>query len=372
MKKVIALMLVLAMAMSLMACGASKAEDTPAGDASTPAAEEVADTSAEPEASEENLNGTTYKVGIVKFMDHASLNQIESNVQAELDAKGAELGVTFDYGDYTFNGQGDSTSLNQIASQLVADGVDIIVPIATPAAQVVQAATEDNQIPVVFSAVSDPVSAGLAESMEAPGANITGTSDALNTNTIMDLIFAADEDADYVGLLYSKSEDSSKQPIEDAKAYLDAKGIKYIEKTGTTTDEVSSAADALVAEGVDAVFTPTDNTVMNAEMAIYEKFAEAGIPHYTGADSFAVNGAFCGYGVDYAYLGVATADMVVDVLVNGADPATTAVQTFDNGTATVNTETCEALGLDLETVKTAFEPLCTEFVEVVTAEEMAE
>ena len=99
------------------------------------------------------------------------------------------------------------------------------------------------------------------------------------------------------------------------------KNIKYIEKTGTNTDEIQSAADALIAEGVDAVFTPTDNTVMKAELSIFEKFTEAKIPHYCGADSFALNGAFVGYGVDYANLGVQTADMVVDVLVNGADPA---------------------------------------------------
>ena len=179
-----------------------------------------------------------------------------------------------------YNGQADSTTLNQIATQLLDDGVDVIVPIATPAAQIVQAATEDNQIPVVFSAVSDPVGAGLAESMDAPGANITGTSDALNTNAILDLMFAANPDIKKVGLLYSQSEDSSKKPIEDAKAYLDEKGIEYVEKTGTNNTEVTQAADALIAAGVDAVFTPTDNTVMTAELAIYEKFIDAGIPHY--------------------------------------------------------------------------------------------
>ena len=86
-------------------------------------------------------------------------------------------------------------------------------------------------------------------------------------------------------------------------------------------------------------------------LGFYEKFIDAGIPHYTGADSFALNGAFVGYGVDYANLGQKTADMIADILMNDADPATTSVETFDNGTATVNTETCEGLGLDLETVK---------------------
>ena len=119
---------------------------------------------------------------------------------------------------------------------------------------------------------------------------------------------------------------------------------------------------------MDAVFTPTDNTIMTAELSIYEKFIEAGIPHYTGADSFALNGAFVGYGVDYANLGQKTADMIADILVDGAKPEETAVETFDNGTATVNTETCEALGLDLETIKKDFEPLCTQVNEITTAE----
>ena len=108
------------------------------------------------------------------------------------------------------------------------------------------------------------------------------------------------------------------------------------------------AAQAMVADGVDAVFTPTDNSIMKAELAIYETLAKAGIPHYTGADSFALNGAFLGYGVDYANLGVETANMVADILLNGADPATLAVKTFDNGTATINTEICTELGYDYD------------------------
>ena len=305
-----------------------------------------------------------YKVGIIQFVDDASLNQIEQNIEKELTTKSEEGEDTYVFDGYVYNGQADSTTLNQITTQLIDDGVDVIVPIATPAAQIVQAATEDNQIPVVFSAVSDPVGAGLAESMDAPGANITGTSDALNTNAILDLMFVANPDIKKVGLLYSQSEDSSKKPIEDAKAYLDEKGIEYVEKTGTNNTEVTQAADALIAAGVDAVFTPTDNTVMTAELAIYEKFIEAGIPHYCGADSFALNGAFCGYGVDYAKLGVETADMVIDVM-QGADPATTPIKTFDNGIATVNTETAEALGIDYS----GFAELCTGVIETVTAEE---
>ena len=305
-----------------------------------------------------------YKVGIIQFVDDASLNQIEASIEAELDAKSEEGEDKYIYEGYVYNGQADSTTLSQIATQLISDGVDVIVPIATPTAQIVQAATEDNQIPVVFSAVSDPVGASLVESMEEPGANITGTSDALNTNAILDLMFIANPDIKKVGLLYSQSEDASKQPIEDAKAYLEEKGVEYVEKTGTNNTEVTQAADALIAESVDAVFTPTDNTVMTAELGIYEKFIDAGIPHYAGADSFALNGAFCGYGVDYKNLGKETADMVVEIL-QGADPATTAVKTFDNGIATVNTETAEAIGLDYS----GFAEVFTQVIETITAEE---
>lgn len=340
-KKAAAVITVLAMAVGMTACGEAKKDDSQTG------------------------GRKVYKVGIVQYVDDASLNQIEKAIEQELDAKGAELGVTFQYSGYVYNGQADSTTLNQIAEQLVADNVDVIIPIATPAACIMQNATEDHPIPVVFSAVSDPVGAGLVASMDAPGANITGTSDALDTNAILDLMLAADPNVDYVGLLYDKGQDSSTKAIADAKAYLDGKGIAYIEKTGTTNEEISLAADALVAEKVDAVFTPSDNTVMKAELAIFEKFAEGGVAHYGGADSFALNGAFCGYGVDYVELGIATADMAVEILVNGADPATLAVRIMDSGIATVNTETAAALGLDYA----VFEGMCTQLVETTTAEE---
>lgn len=350
-QKILACTITSAMLLGLTACGSTASSSASAAASSAASA-----------------TGATYKVGIVQYVSDASLDQISDNVKAELDAKGAELGVTFDYKPYFQNGEGDSTVINQIASDLIADDVDIIVPIATPTAVVMQTATEENQIPVVFAAVSDPVGAKLVDSMKKPGGNITGTSDALDTSAIFKLMTAANPKCNYVGLLYDNGQDSSAQPIADAKAYLDKAGIKYIEKTGSTTDEINLAAQSLIAEKVDAVFTPTDNTVMTAELSIYEALSKAGIPHYCGADSFALNGAFCGYGVDYANLGVMTADMVVDVLVNGADPATTPVQTFDNGIATVNTDTCKALGLKLDTIKKDFAPLCTQVVETTTSE----
>ena len=356
-KKLMAAFLTGAMALSLAACGSSSSSDASSSTSSSAS-----------EKSQETAEGTTYKVGIVNYVDDASLNQIVSNIEAELDKKGEELGVTFDYEPYYSNAQADSTVLNQIATDLVADDVDVIVAIATPVAITMQTATEENQIPVIFSAVTDPVGAGLVDSMDAPGGNLTGTSDALDTSAIMNLIKAQNPDVAKIGLLYDTAQDSSEAAIEEAKAWCDENGVEYIEKTGSTTDDVSLAADSLVAEGVDAVFTPTDNTIMTAELSIYETFVNAGIPHYTGADSFALNGAFLGYGVDYANLGKETADMIYSILAEGKDPSTTPVITFDNGTATVNTEVCEALGYDFEKVSEAFAPYCTRVEEITTAE----
>ncbi len=349
MKKITAAALSLTLALSLAACSGGNGSSASGGGSSSG-----------------GENGTVYKVGICNYVDDASLNQIVDNIQTQLAALGEQYNVTFDISYDNCNG--DATVLNQIIANFLSDDVDLMVGVATPVATAMQAATEDSQVPVVFSAVSDPVSTGVVESLEAPGANITGTSDYLDTNAIMDLIFAANPDTKKIGLLYDQGQDSSATPIAHAKEYLDSKGIQYVERTGTTTDEVMLAAQALVSDGVDAVFTPTDNTIMTAELAIYETFIDAGIPHYTGADSFALNGAFLGYGVDYANLGVETANMVADILVNGADPATTPVKTFDNGTATVNTETCAALGLDYDTIAETFAPLCTKVASITTAE----
>ena len=336
---------------------------TGCGGAASSTASTASGAAASSEAASSAVAGETFKVGIVNYVDHASLNQIVESVESRLDELGAEKGVTFDYADYYANAQADQSNLNQIGADLVGDGVDVIVAVATPTAATMLAAVEDTDIPVVYSAVTDPAAAGF-DGEE----NITGTSDALNTEAIMKLITAVNPDIDTIGLLYDLSQDASTQAIADAKAFCDTNGIKYIEKNGTTTAEVQMAAEALIAAGVKAVFTPTDNTVMTAELSIYETFTEAGVQHYTGADSFALNGAFVGYGVDYVQLGEATADMVAEILCDGKTTADLPYQTFDNGIVTINTETAEALGLDLAALKEAFKPYCTEITEVTTAE----
>lgn len=345
-RKIAALLLTIAMVFSMAACG-SKTEEptgTEGGDAEV----------------------TSYKVGICNYVDDASLNQIVENIQAALAEKEAELGVKFEI--MYDNCNADAQVMNQIIANFIAADVDLMVGVATPVAMAMQAATEDNQIPVVFAAVSDPLGCGLVESLEAPGSNVTGTSDYLDTNAIMNLIFAIKEDTAKVGLLYDLGQDSSAAPIADAKAYLEGKGVEIVEANGTNNQEVIQAVQSLIDAGVEAIFTPTDNTIMTAELSIYEMLTAAGIPQFTGADSFALNGAFLGYGVDYANLGKETGYMVSGILTEGANPAETAVMTFDNGTATINTEICQQLGYDLAEVKASFEGLCTKIEEIQTAE----
>ena len=308
-------------------------------------------------------SGEVPVIGICQYGQHGSLDNCREGFLQGLEEAGLVEGTdyTIDYQNASF----DDNMAIQIAQAFSAEDAALMVGIATPAATACYAAAEDKDIPVVFTAITDPVGAHL------DAGNITGTSDALNTDAIMNLILAVNPDIDTIGLLYDLSQDASTQAIADAKAFCDSKGIQYIEKNGTTTAEVQMAAEALVAAGVKAVFTPTDNTVMTAELSIYETFTDAGILHFTGADSFALNGAFVGYGVDYVQLGEATADMVVELLCEGKTTADLPYQTFDNGIVTINTETAAALGMDdktLDMIKEAFKPYCTEIVQVTTQE----
>ena len=347
MKKFIAVMTAAAMLTSLSACGAS------ASTASS-AAESTASSAAADSTTGSAADATTYKVAIVQQLDHTSLDEIRTAIEAELDAKAAEKGITIEYKD--FNGQNDATTLNQIGTQVVSDGYDAVIPIATLAAQCMATACESTKTPVIYAAISDPAAADLTDIDY-----VTGTSDALNTQSIMDMIFAVQPEAKTIGLLYSNSEANSTTPIAEAKAYLDAKGIAYVEKTGNTNDEIMTAANALVGQ-VDAVFTPTDNVVMAAAAAVSKTLTNAGIPFYTGADSFVTAGAFATCGVNYTELGTYTADMALDILETGTVPE---YHVMDGGIITVNTETAAALDLDYS----AFNDLAGTVVEVETTAE---
>ena len=326
MKKFLAIILTIAMALSMTACGS-------AAPAETTAPAETAQTATD--AAE------TYNVAIIQQLDHSSLDEIRTAIEAQLKAlaeeKGVEIAISYE------NGQNDTSMLTQIATDVVADQPDMIIPIATLAAQYSVTAAEGTNIPIVYAAISDPVSAGLTD---LP--TVTGVSDALNTPFILDMMLAAQPDIQTVGLLYSNSEINSQTPIAEAKAYLEEKNIAYIEKTGTTSGEIVEAAASLVGR-VDAVFTPTDNAVMAAEAAVAELLNADGIPHYTGADSFVLSGAFTTCGVNYTELGTKTADIAFDILMGGQIGE---FVVMDGGIITVNEDTAAACGLDYSVFST--------------------
>ena len=320
--KILSLTAAAALTLSLSACsgGTQGNAETPAGSSNTPSAA-----------------GDGYRVAVVRQLDHASMNEIRDAITAELDAKAAELGISITYKD--FNGNNDPSTLSQIGAQIIADGYDAIIPIGTTAAQQMVAAAQETETPVIYGTVSYPEAAGLTGI-----SYVTGTSDALDTEFLLDMMLAQNPDVETVGLLYSTSEVNSGPAIEAAKSYLDEKGISYIDKTGNTTDEIVAAVNSML-DQVDAVFTPTDNVVMNAELAIAPTLAEAGIPHYAGADSFVRNGAFATCGVNYTDLGAQTADLAYQAMTEGMDSLEDYYQVA-GGLITVNSETAEALGID--------------------------
>ena len=289
------------------------------------------------------------RIAIVKQMDHESLDEIASAVEAELNARAALAGKTIEV--KVFSGQNDATVLNQIGSQIVADGYDAIIPVATLAAQCMVTAADGTGIPVIYAAVSNPEGSGLTGFD-----TVTGVSDALNTPFILDMMFAVNPDIKTVGLLYSNSETNSALPIQQAKEYLDAKGVAYIEATGVNSGEIITATSALIGQ-VDAVFTPTDNVVMGTEVTVAEMLTEAGIPHYAGADSFVTAGAFATCGVNYTELGTKAADMAMDILEGGEVPE---FHLMDGGIITVNTAAAAAMNLDYS----AFSTMANTIVEV--------
>lgn len=350
-----AVVLSAAMALSMAACGKSETKETTKAAEMTKAAETA---EAKTEAGTEKTDGSkdTYKVAIVKQMDHASLDEIANAIGAELDEIAKKDGITIEYEIYS--GQGEQTTLKQIGDQAISDDVDAIIPVATLAAQVMTSCAEETKTPVVYAAISDP------EAAELTGIDyVTGTSDALNTEFILDMMLAQNPDVKKVGLLYSLSEANSAKPIEEAKAYLDAKGISYTEATGNTNDEVIAAASVLVSDQVDAIFTPTDNVVMSAELALADTFIDAKIPHYTGADSFVRNGAFATCGVNYTDLGTKTADLAYEAITKGMADMEDFYK-MDGGIITVNTETAAGLGIDYS----VFDSM-GQVVEVTTSED---
>lgn len=330
MKKIFAA--ILALSLLLTACsGASSSAPAPSSQPEAASSSQEA-----PSAS----SGETLKIGLVQMMEHPSLDEIREAFLAELKAQGYDDSkVVIDYQ----NGQGDVGTLNTIAQKFVGDGVDMIVAIATPAAQAAAAATDST--PIIFSAVTDPVDAGLVSDLEAPDRNLTGTSDAIPVDRIFALADELTPGIKTYGLLYNNGESNSVSVIRDVKVALNAAGIAFEEATVINSSEVTTAAQSLVGK-VDAIFSPIDNTVAYAMPNLAQIAIEAKLPVYVAADSMVNDGGLATVGVNYTQLGKQTAQMAAEVL-SGKPVSEVPVQVLSEYATVVNPDTAAAIGVDV-------------------------
>ncbi|MEG0803557.1 MAG: ABC transporter substrate-binding protein [Pygmaiobacter sp.] len=282
------------------------------------------------------------QIGLVQLAEHPSLDEIRESITNELYDSAANYNLKLEI-DYQ-NGQNDASTINTICQQFVADGKDLIIAIATPAAQAAAAAAPA-EIPVVFSAVTDPVAAGLVEHPDAPEANITGTSDAIPVDKIFKLAAELTPDAKNFGLLYCTSEDNSAAVLAQAKAYLDANGMTYEETGVASISDVQTATTTLVGK-VDAIFVPIDNTIALAMPAVSEIANKAGVPVYVSADTMVRDGGLATVGINYTALGKETADMVLKIL-SGTPISKVPVAVLSENAVVVNSETADLLGVDV-------------------------
>lgn len=281
------------------------------------------------------------KVGIIQLMEHPSLDTIRTSIIEGLEEEGYVDGenIVIDYQ----NGQNDMSTMKNIAQKFVGDEVDVIVAIATPAAQA--ALSETTDIPIVFAAITDPVDAELVDTLEAPGGNVTGTSDEVSAEQIMGLAKEITPGFKTIGALYNIGEDNSVSVVAGLKDFAAKNGYKVVESTVTNTSEVQQAAQYL-ADKVDVVFSPIDNTIASSMAVVTDIFNKADIPYYVSADSMVKDGGLATYGIDYTVLGNETAKMIADIL-GGADPATMAVKKMSDMSVYVNTDTAKEIGVEI-------------------------
>lgn len=314
-------------------CGSAPAAPAPAASSVEPAGSSAP-------VSQESQETEVRKIGIVQIMEHPSLNQIRESFLSELENLGYDSSkVEIDYK----NANSEQSNLTSICQTFAGDKKDLIVAIATPSAQAAAAAAPE--IPLVFSAVTDPVSAGLVTDPAKPEGLITGTSDAIAVDQIFGLMEKLTPGVQTVGMIYNLGEDNSVSVISNAKAFCDANGIAYTEATVTNSSEVQQAALSLVGK-CQAIFTPIDNTVASAMPVLSQVAIENKIPVYPGADSMVIDGGFATVGVDYILLGRQTAAMAVKVL-EGTPVADVPVETLTEVSTIINKTTAEALGIEV-------------------------
>ncbi|WP_105256258.1 ABC transporter substrate-binding protein [Streptococcus suis] len=290
-------------------------------------------------SSSEQASSDVVKVGVLQYMEHESLTAAREGFVAELEANGYKEGekLVLDYQ----NAQGDQANLQTISEQLVGEN-DLVLAIATPSAQ--SLATVSTETPIVFTAVTDPLSADLVETIEKPGGLLTGTSDQAPIDKQVELLGQAVPDAKTVGILYTTSERNSEVQVEQAKELLEKAGYKVVVKGITSSNEVQDATTSLMKD-VDALFIPTDNTVASTMTMIGELSVEHKVPVIGGSTDMVDEGGLLTYGTNYEALGRQTAKMAIKII-EGANVSETAVEYPETVSLHVNEEMAQKLGID--------------------------
>lgn len=279
-------------------------------------------------------------VGILQFMEHVSLTEAKDGFVTELKESGID--VVFE----EMNSQGDQSNLQSMSEQLTSNN-DLTLAIATPAAQSLALAESEN--PILFTAVTDAVDAGLVESNEAPGRNLTGTSDMVPIEEQTSLLMSLIDNPQKIGIAYNSSEPNSKIQADLAKEEFEAAGVEVITSTVTTSNDVQTTITSLARE-VDGLYLPTDNTMAATMATIGEIAVEYKLPVVAGATGMVDDGGLATYGINYTDLGRQTARIALLILQDGEIPANIAVETSDNLELVVNEEMAEALGIDPESI----------------------
>ena len=283
-----------------------------------------------------------FRIGISQFITHQSLDATREGFVDELAKQGYVEGKNIEID--LQNAQGEQRNLKMISQQL-AESSDVVLAIATPSAQSLANTTQTT--PVIFSAVTDPVSAKLVESREHPGGNVTGTSDQSSDaiSTQINLIKKVLPKAKTIGILYTQSEHNSVVQKDEAKRLLEEKGFTVVEKTILDSNNVKAAAESLMAE-VDMVFVPTDNIISSTMETVKQVSIKHKVPVFGGSTEMIAVGGLYNYGTNYEELGRQTARMLIRVL-KGEKPENIAVELPEKLELHTNQEMADALGIDI-------------------------
>lgn len=288
-------------------------------------------------------DGQTYKIGVVQLMQHGALDQANQGMIDGLKDNGFEEGKNLEIDQQ--NAQGDQSNLQSISQQFVSNEVDLILAIATPAAQVMASATEE--IPIVGTAITSYVDAGLVQSDEAPGTNVTGTSDMNPVEAQINLLLQLVPDAKTVGTIYTASEKNSEVQVDILKSVCEAKGLTVEERTISSVNDIQQAAQSLVNE-VDVLWLPTDNNVASAMPQVVGVTDEAGLATICGEESMVRAGGTATYGFSYYKLGYNAGVMAAQILKGESVPAEMPIGYMpeEGCVAIVNTDALTALNLE--------------------------